>query len=121
LFAFFLNIALMLEITSFARCPSSPMLLSAARASFRLGSSFSSQRVPACELATTAASGCLISCAMEATIAPMVASRETRAISVCPMISRARATAIPRNSFTGKCPEWDWPEVQYERIAIFRV
>jgi hypothetical protein len=51
----------------------------------------------------------------------MVASRETRAISVCPMISRARATAIPRNSFTGKCPEWDWPEVQYERIAIFRV
>ena len=50
LFAFFLNIALMLEITSFARCPSSPMLLSAARASLRVGSSFSSQRVPACEV-----------------------------------------------------------------------
>ena len=52
-----------------------------------------SQRRPALPLAMIAASGCLISWAIEAVIAPIVVSRETRESSNCSDISRFRAVA----------------------------
>jgi hypothetical protein len=104
LFAFFLNIALMLEITSFARCPSS-------RCAFERRACFTQIRLVPFEPTRT---GMRVGNHSRQRLPDLMRDGgnhrthggETRAISVCPMISRSRATAIPRNSFTGKCPEW---------------
>lgn len=91
--------ALMRLMISLARLPSLTMRSRASRASVMFGGWPASQRRPALALVTTAASGWLISCAIEAVISPSVVTRliwasSDRACCSASSVWRARTAAV---------------------------